>query len=118
MKARVKKWIETEPYYKRCFITGLTAEHGKIDMHHAFKYAGRKIYELIVPVLHRLHVDKLNGGSDNSVHNCKATLHLAQYEALRHWKEVHGDFTELQNKYPKKDWQKLYELLKAQYQSC
>lgn len=55
--AKLRKEIESDPFYKNCCITGMPATADKIDWHHNFIFAGRQVNEkwCILPICEGLH---------------------------------------------------------------
>lgn len=103
---KLKAELLADPYYKRCCLTGFT--RFKIDFHHAWDYGGKQINEAwaIMPVWVRKHSPQ---GDKDSVHNCKATKEYVQYLSLK--RATPKDL----KKYPKKNWQQVFNYLDKKY---
>jgi hypothetical protein len=57
----LKEDMASDPFYKRCCITGASALHTKIEWHHNLIFAGRQVQEkwCILPLAKAVH-DKAN----------------------------------------------------------
>lgn len=101
-----RKIIDSDPYYRKCCLTGETA--GKIDLHHSFEYKGSQISELwaYMPIISRKHSPQ---GDADSVHRCKVTMEKVQYLSLL--RATEADL----KKYPKKNWKQLFSYLSKKY---
>lgn len=116
MLESIRKKYQSQDYFKKCALTGIRAsESHSIQWHHAWQYQGKQVDELIVPLLDEYHMPVGLGGNKNSVHSNNRTKEWAKYESLRRWLEIHGDFTALYKKYPKKNWRLEYQRLQLEH---
>lgn len=100
--------IDSDPYFERCCLTGYHKSQVKIDIHHAWDYAGRQINELwaYMPIWNRKH--NYNGDPD-AVHRSQETKEYVQYLSLL--RATPEDLA----KYPKKNWQQIRIYLEKKY---
>lgn len=101
--------INSDKYYSKCCLTGMTNNSVKIDIHHAWDYQGKQINELwaYMPVWEKMH---LPTGLPNSVHNSRETREYVQYLSLLRATE------EDLKKYPRKDWKQIFNYLSKKYE--
>jgi hypothetical protein len=91
---KLKAEIDTEPFYKRCVLTG----RKQVVIHHAFIYSGKQINELwaFAPLAPDLHT-----GGAASAHRSQLTRELVQLLCLQ--RASAQDLA----KYPRTDWRQL-----------
>lgn len=97
---KLRDELSEDPEYKRCMLTNWNGMN--IQFHHCYLYRKRQIQERwnIISVLKIMHVDKQNGGLDDSIHNCHETKEKAKWIAINR-----ADIKELMIRYPKFNWQ-------------
>lgn len=54
---KMREEMSADPFYKRCCVTGKTSAQEKIDWHHNFQFAGKRVNEkwCILPVCKSVH---------------------------------------------------------------
>lgn len=98
LSPRVRKVVNSDPFYRTCIRKGLDCK-GRIEIDHAFIYGGRQVDEVwaLVPQCHFHHVEDLDRPYSQYVALLRATE-----EGLK--------------RYPKYDWNQLKTYLNTLYE--
>jgi hypothetical protein len=80
---KLKDEILSDPFYKRCCITGVLSTNEKVEWHHNFIYAGRQLQEkwCILPIAEKIHknIDKYLDQCDRIMLNRATDEQLKKY---------------------------------------
>ena len=117
MPSNLLQFFRENKQYHLCWLTGKKGDQtlqGKLELHHAFTYAGREIQEFwaIMPVLHRKHQ---RDGDKDSIHNSDVTKKYVQWILLSNYLKEGYSLDAIQEKYPKKDWKEIYQVLVTRF---